>query len=702
MKIKRSIFAFLLLFFSFFVFVDEINAAVKVRGYYPLTQTSSYIGNETYSRGGNTRYVYDTGIFLIGGTHAYCIEPSAPLSGSGYQNNDKKEEFTYEDYKNLTSTQITNILYILNYAYKDAAPTTFNINKYVKISAAQGLIWEVALGERTGFSSNKPNSSPAKKSFYTVIHNSKNSYVKSIATEYDRIVTSIRNSFLTSPGPKGKTFELQGNAKTLPMAWNAKTKKYELKLSDTKFSYWTAKNQNGLSVSMNANSISISSTQPIDKNSPKLVAISIKNQNGVEAFVYTDSKYQDVVTIGGTSMTKYIKVYTPEYQLKVIKKSALNGKALSGVKFNVCTSSSCTKASQIANITTGSNGEAVYKNLPSPGTYYVKEVSAPTGYELDSKSYAVNVTTSHVSDSSSYGTITIENQAKQFNLTKTTIDENGKVVVLNDGCGTGNYTGPEFEIRENGNPLYFKESGLGAYVLANKDDEGATTKLKTCKGKFAVYSLPNCNYTISEVKAPEGLTLPNEPTKAVNICGSSKNVSFTNGFTGLEFQKKDENGNFLAGGKFTLQVMTNNIYRDVLLKKKAQGYYEYSAELTEKDNDVTYIFETIDNEEEKGKAFIKNLPPGEYRIVEKEAPSGYNLIEDKDSTAIVKIKDTSHNDYYLTELINKKTSIKGSNSSAELIVTITTGRKVPNYIFIIGGLSVLLVITIILRKKVRK
>ena len=148
--------------------------------------------------------------------------------------------------------------------------------------------------------------------------------------------------------------------------------------------------------------------------------------------------------------------------------------------------------------------------------------------------------------------------------------------------------------------------------------------------------------------------------------------------------------------------MTNNIYRDVLLKKQDQGYYEYSAELTEKDSNATYIFETTDNDEEKGKAFIKNLPPGEYRIVEKEAPSGYDLIEDKDSTAIVKINDVSHDDYYLTELINKKTSIKGSSSSAELIVTITTGRKVPNYIFIIGGLSVLLVITIILRKKVRK
>lgn len=705
MKFKKYIFTFLLLFFSFFVFIDGIDAAVTVKGYFP---TPSAFGSETYVRGTTTKKINGTGIFTVGGKHAYCVEPNEKLTSDGYQNKDNSNTKTdFIHYDNLSTEQITNIYYILTYAYKDTAPNTYKADKYARIAAAQGLIWEVALGERKGFnfSSAKPNSSPSKNSFYSVIHNSKNTYVASIKTEYDKIVNSIKNSFLSSPGEKGKTFEM-GDSKvnTVPLAWNPTTKKYEIEIKDTKFNYWAVKNSNGLSVSMKTNSIYIASSEPIDKSSAKTVSISIKNPNGAEAVIYKDDEYQDVVTVGGTTKEKYINVYTPEYQLKVTKVSDSDGKALSGVKFNICTSSSCAKASQIATITTGSNGVAIYKSLPHPGTYYIKEVSAPIGYELDSTSYKINVTTSHVAESSNYASITVKNKAKQFNLTKTTMDENGREVVLNDGCGTSNYTGPEFEIRENGNVLYFKESGLGSYTISNKDDEGATTKLKTCNGKFAVYSLPNCNYTISEIKAPEGLTLDAQPTKVVNICGVDKNISFINGFAGLEFQKKDENGNFLTGGKFTLQVMINNIYRDVLLKKQDQGYYEYSSELTEDDSDATYVFETTDDEESKGKAFIENLPPGEYRIVEKEAPSGYDLIADKDSTALVTIKDVGQEgvSHYLAELINKKSSIKGGSSSAELIVTITTGRKVPNYVFIIGGLSVLLVITIVLRKKIRK
>jgi len=164
----------------------------------------------------------------------------------------------------------------------------------------------------------------------------------------------------------------------------------------------------------------------------------------------------------------------------------------------------------------------------------------------------------------------------------------------------------------------------------------------------------------------------------------------------MEFQKIDEDGKLIPGGKYSLQRKENNVYKDVLLVKKANGSYEYNKDLKPGDSKGTYLFETKD-----GIARISKLPPAEYRVVEKEAPESYELIEDHDSTATATIKDDS-NGYYLVQLVNHKISKIGSDSSAELIVAITTGRDKINYP-IVGGLIVIaIIVLIIIRKKIKK
>ena len=100
----------------------------------------------------------------------------------------------------------------------------------------------------------------------------------------------------------------------------------------------------------------------------------------------------------------------------------------------------------------------------------------------------------------------------------------------------------------------------------------------------------------------------------------------------------------------------------------------------------------------------------------------YYLTKKKDNTIYINSKETylkqvkdniscinmpslfmvKQDDYYLVELINKKVNIKGDEASAELIVTINTGRKVLNYTFIFIALAAVLVALIILRKKLKK
>jgi len=704
-KITLIIFAFIISF----VFSVNVNAKTTAAIYYPAVEFSSTINGKYYlqnivSIGMDQRDLKYMGLFELNidgtKTHAYCIEPGVSVTGQVNYSNKTFSDFTNNYINN--NTKKTLVSYILSFAYTNS-PNKIVGNKTAisKVMAAQGLIWEVITGERTNFSSIKPNKmSTQYTSFYTAITKLSE---KTIYNEYVNIINKIQKTYYINPAKGTKyEFKLSSNANVVPLTYNASTKKYTLTIKDPNFAYWKVSNEGGISASINknANAITITSDVPIEASKPAVIELTTKINNKVGTpIAFYSGEDQDMVTVNGVVEKRYIKVYTPKYQLKITKTESLGNKPLSGVTFDLCSNNTCTK--KITTLTTDANGVATYNAITAPGTYYYKETKTLPGYELDSKIYSIKVSASNLAGSTSFGTSTLKNNPKQFNLIKYTIDENGVAIKLNDGCGTDNYTGPLFQIKENNKPLYFKQLNNGIYILSSENDKTATTDLKTCNGAFKVYTLPNCNYTVNETKAPEGLTLPSNPSKKINVCGSDKNVSFTNGFTGLEFQKKNEDGEFISGGKFALQMKINNVYKDVLLKEKTEGSYEYDSSLNDDSNNATYILVTGKGDN-TGIARISKLPPGEYRIVEKEAPEGYEIIKDKDSTAIVTIKDEKKDDYYLVELINQKVSTAGDEDSAELIVTIITGRDIPNYVLIISGLVILLVSLIIFRKKMKK
>ena len=152
-------------------------------------------------------------------------------------------------------------------------------------------------------------------------------------------------------------------------------------------------------------------------------------------------------------------------------------------------------------------------------------------------------------------------------------------------------------------------------------------------------------------------------------------------------------------------LINENIILPIKVNFAIQKNFNILLELSEEIENSTYVLETKD-----GVINVKNLPPGEYRFVEKQAPEGYDIIKDKDSNAVFTISDKGIfgkdgkpvTDYYQVKLVNQKTKVEGSYDSAELIVTIITGRKVANYTLIIAGLAVLLTVLIIIRKKSKK
>jgi LPXTG-motif cell wall-anchored protein len=89
-----------------------------------------------------------------------------------------------------------------------------------------------------------------------------------------------------------------------------------------------------------------------------------------------------------------VNVYT--YGIQVIKKDADNTTKLGGAVFGIYSDQAC--RSEIAQVTTGDGkngtklGEGIFDYKFAEGTYYIKELVAPVGYNLNTHVYPVTIT----------------------------------------------------------------------------------------------------------------------------------------------------------------------------------------------------------------------------------------------------------------------------------------------------------------------
>lgn len=607
------------------------------------------------------------------------------------------------------------------------------------VYAAQALIWEVILGQRTEFVLKSGNEYEKYKpqnltcgdrpkdankcikeneSFYYVLTHADSKYkldtilssYKDLIEKYVEVYEKSHKNFYSTGSAAASTA-----ANAIEVEYDESSDKWIVptdELADVNTKYWdvTAEPKDGVIISTTNGNLGITITDEKLVGKDIKINLTIKGANkksAIENTAFYSPKSQDVAILDAEprDLTATINLKAkPLYSLEITKVDEDdNTKLLDGAEFDICTNERCTKDSIIDSVSV-KNGKALYESLPEAKKYYLKETKFPKGYEDAYNGKTIPVEVTEANRENNPAKVTIENKPIIVNLDKYTVDDNGNQVLFDDNCESGNLVddskgniGPKFKITDSkGKKVCFKlaeGAEFGEYVYASCDDEDAIEEISTCEGKFNVKTLPECKYTVEETKLPEGVTIKSDDYKQqLDICNGKRTITLTNGFAGVEFQKKDETGNLLSGGKYALQMKDSGIYTEKYFKKTNDGMYELTS-----DGEGSTEIET-----NNGTAYIKGLGPGEYRFVEKEPPEGYDKIEAKDSKSTFTISAESKDEYYLVEMVDRKSIVNGSEASAELIVTITTGRKIINYVVVFGLLGAALVIAFIIRKKIKK
>ncbi|TBX86450.1 choice-of-anchor A family protein, partial [Bacillus cereus] len=421
----------------------------------------------------------------------------------------------------------------------------------------------------------------------------------------------------------------------------------------------------------------------------------VKEISAPEGYIKIDAPVK--VTIDNTNIIEFVIKNTKKLEngrLKLLKKDSESGQLLPGAKFDVIDKD----GKVVETIVTDDKGEALSKQLPV-GSYTLKEVEAPKGYELSSSSVSVDVEANKVVTVDVVNKKIPEKVTGQFEVVK--VDANDKTKLL---------SGAEFEVYKDGKK-----------VAELKTDES---------GKVMSPKLPLGEYTVKETKAPAGYKLSDKEWKVTiqnekevvkveaeneKILGSLQIIKMddkdqTKRLAGAEFTLKDVKGNVvkegittdksgtvkvdgLVPGEYTLEetkapegykalevtievnVVANEVVKQDVLNEKVKEEITGQLEITKVDaNDINKklagaVFEIwkdgtkIDTltSDENGKAISKELDPGDYILKEVQAPEGYEL-SDKE------IEFTISNQKFEVvklQITNKKETSKGPENPGE-------------------------------------
>ncbi|HHK5566329.1 TPA: collagen binding domain-containing protein [Bacillus thuringiensis] len=271
-------------------------------------------------------------------------------------------------------------------------------------------------------------------------------------------------------------------------------------------------------------------------------------------------------------------------KVKIKKVDSNNdNKKLVGAKFHIEDSNK----KVVGELVTNEEGEAISKDLPI-GNYILVEIEAPKDYELLKEKITVKIEKDAVVEIK-IGNKKLPDPMGKMKLVKVDISDKNKKLA-----------GAKFHIEDS-------KGKIVGELVTNEE------------GEVISKDLPIGNYTLVEVEAPKGyellkekITVKIEKDAVVEIKIGNKKLPDPMGKMKLVKVDISDKNKKLAGAKFHIEDSKGKI-----------------------------VGELVTNEE--GEVVSKDLPIGNYTLVEVEAPKGYELLKEKitvkvEKDAVVEIK----------------------------------------------------------------
>ena len=530
-----------------------------------------------------------------------------------------------------------------------------------KWAATQAVIWDLICEYRSPYDYRSWGTSP----FYTCVDTSR---YPTFALWYEKIADAMQSatdipSFAATSSRWCDTIEL-----TKDTSGN-----YSASITDTNgvlpdFNF-ASNSGNGITFTQRGNTLTITATPEAAKGlstektySATGSAYGIDPDEAVLCWYDSTGKYQSLASYTGTGLDPvraYIKIKATVTEdkgsLTINKTDADTGKALAGVTYRLYDSA----GNKVADVTTGTDGKAVFSDLPL-GSYTYQEISAPSGYVADDTKYQITITSTTLNitetRTNALGKASVEIskvdadsntplQGAGFRLYDASgsqvaegyTDANGKLTFT--GLKLGSYTCKEFqapagyELDDTVIPIVLNQNGqilkvtrenkliTGSieilkvdadtkkplagvvYRLFDADGNKITDGTTDANGKVTFDNLKPGSYSYQEISTVDGYQL-DETKYDFSLTSENLNVKVTRENKpvkgGLTVRKVDVTGSPLAGAELLLETSPDG-----------QNWTEISRITTDK----------------AGIAKWDDLKIGaQYRVTEMKAPAGYTLM----------------------------------------------------------------------------